>query len=574
CAQCHNHPFDEWTQMDYFKMAAFSYGMTAGRYGTPNRDGLNQWARDNRIALYQESVGIDGFPVITNEAGLNRFKKSRNYERTLEKLGISKKQFDRLVKKGIAAYGSAEQQYREMRSAVSELYNPIQYINVAEQDRTLKLPHDYQYSDAEPESKVLPAVMMGDLSETDSGSLIDGYAAWMTDPENERFTTVIANRMWKRVFGFGLIEPLDEITKYSKPSHPELMIYLEGLMRDLDYDLLAYQEILYRTDAFQRMAYRGEIPPGSLYHFAGPALQRMSAEQIWDSVVGLLIEDPDHFKPRLEGDIDRLESQKQIYESLEGRELDDFIAMVQESTSITQGALEKQTKLRDQIAKARTKEDTETARELQQQLNRIRGQSRKELADLAYDRVNEGAEREIVLASFGMSEEFVGEMTTKLKIDYETSYPEGMDRNERKALERQLRADRSNFQRRASEMARASELQSPARRGHFLREFGQSDREVIENASQEASVPQALALLNGPIPVTVQNQFALLGRRLDQAITPEEKVEVTYLAILSRLPSDREIAIGLREMETYGPDQGVENLIWALLNTSQFLFIR
>ena len=37
CAQCHNHPFDVWTQMDYFHMAAFSYGMDARRYESENR---------------------------------------------------------------------------------------------------------------------------------------------------------------------------------------------------------------------------------------------------------------------------------------------------------------------------------------------------------------------------------------------------------------------------------------------------------------------------------------------------------------------------------------------------------
>ena len=34
------------------------------------------------------------------------------------------------------------------------------------------------------------------------------YAAWLTAPEHPRFTRVIANRMWKKVFGRGLIEPL------------------------------------------------------------------------------------------------------------------------------------------------------------------------------------------------------------------------------------------------------------------------------------------------------------------------------------------------------------------------------
>ena len=41
------------------------------------------------------------------------------------------------------------------------------------------------------------------------------------------------------------------------------------------------------------------------------------------------------------------------------------------------------------------------------------------------------------------------------------------------------------------EFVRAAELDSPAPRGHYLREFGQSDRELIENANNEASVPQS-----------------------------------------------------------------------------------
>jgi hypothetical protein len=47
--------------------------------------------------------------------------------------------------------------------------------------------------------------------------------------------------------------------------------------------------------------------------------------------------------------------------------------------------------------------------------------------------------------------------------------------------------------------SRAAELPSPAPRGHFLREFGQSDREIIENANDEASVPQALTMMNGSL---------------------------------------------------------------------------
>jgi hypothetical protein len=44
----------------------------------------------------------------------------------------------------------------------------------------------------------------------------------------------------------------------------------------------------------------------------------------------------------------------------------------------------------------------------------------------------------------------------------------------------------------AKDWPRAAELDSPAPRGHYLREFGQSDRDLIDNANYDASMPQAL----------------------------------------------------------------------------------
>ena len=65
--------------------------------------------------------------------------------------------------------------------------------------------------------------------------------------------------------------------------------------------------------------------------------------------------------------------------------------------------------------------------------------------------------------------------------------------------------------RRDNGFRRASELQSPAPNGHFLREFGQSDREQIENANTDPAVTQVLSLMNGYIESQISsNQTTVL----------------------------------------------------------------
>jgi len=119
---------------------------------------------------------------------------------------------------------------------------------------------------------------------------------------------------------------------------------------------------------------------------------------------------------------------------------------------------------------------------------------------------------------------------------------------------------------------RAAEIESPAPRGHYLREFGQSDREGIENANNEASVPQALAMMNGQLLPQILNRYSQLSLTVSKAQYPDDKVEAVYMALLCRKPTAAEKATWLKAQ-----DQGlnsIEDLIFALLNTQQFIFIQ
>jgi hypothetical protein len=107
----------------------------------------------------------------------------------------------------------------------------------------------------------------------------------------------------------------------------------------------------------------------------------------------------------------------------------------------------------------------------------------------------------------------------------------------------------------------------------MLRTFGQSDREVIENASADASVPQALALLNGPIIQAVTSPMSNLSTHLDKAGGPDQKLDLLYTALLSRKPTNNERGILSSVLHERGT-KTIEDVTHALLTGSQFIFIQ
>src|SRR5438552_13876461 len=112
----------------------------------------------------------------------------------------------------------------------------------------------------------------------------------------------MADRLWRRVLGVGSIEPVDDIKDNSSPENPDLPDYLTTIVVKLDFDLKEYQRIIYHTKTYQRQSSNVEPTAGEPYHFAGPVLRRMTAEQVWDSLLTLAVYHPDTIhRPSMDG---------------------------------------------------------------------------------------------------------------------------------------------------------------------------------------------------------------------------------------------------------------------------------
>jgi len=503
CAQCHDHPTDVWSQKDFYELAAYTYGL---------KTGVNIQADNPEL---------------------------KEVMRRLREL--SKKQ-----KKGKVPGN----QKASPLSAGREFLDPLRW-GVVHTERPLKLPHDYQYDDAAPKDTVEPKVLFGNQSDAklhDSTDRVESYVDWLVSKNNERFTLVIANRMWKHAMGKGLIEPIDELTDESAADSPELMDYLESLMVALDYDLKQYLRVLYNTEYFQRQAVIDNPDLTDDYHLEGPIFQRMSSEQIWDSFATLMTPDIDQMlNPTYKGNsggVQYITGQKPaaaVYlDEWSPQKITKYITQMSEVYSAYYAARTDYAKANNDPALKGTPE----LKAIRQELN----STRKAWNQMLNPDLGDSSDSPAMSMNM-MSASFPGAQRA----------PKGK-RN--KADEQWIRSIR-----------RASELQSPQRNGHLLEVFGQSDRMLIENSDDGGNVLQALFLMNSNQTNWLMAQRSAPVQEARLAKTPEAKLETLYIGFLARKPTTDEIE-ALLPYFTEDPEKARQRIIWAMLNTQQFLFIQ
>ncbi len=637
CAQCHNHPFDKWSQMQFFKMAAFTYGVQTQDYNGgimgDVRDLLREQEDAARAAIKEpqrpQRPKISGKMtkeerVAAEKTYTDAYKK---YEADMKVVQTKRRDVQDKLRK----------EQRGYQEAMNDVRDTMRYTSVSTRDAKLTLPHDYQYTDAKPKSAVSAGTMMGHECVCQPGETpLQAYARWMTSPENPRFTTVIANRLWKRVFGLALIEPLDELMDMTVPMIPEMEKHLEKLVIDHKYDMKAVLRVLYNTKAYQAQVTRQEYAAGSTYHFTGPLLRRMTAEQMWDSFVTLINPSPDMINQANRDAMEqRILQAKKIADSVDSLSPEEALGGLKKAATIygmnrqrTEGQqklyAEARTASRDAQEKAETmkpgpeqeaafakaKELKAKSDAIRSEVNRIQNEGRKvTYAEVIttgqkklFEKVTGKPYQTIALTTKGGTEAapamMAGDSMMMMSngVRTEKVIIPGYDRKEftkeeKEAMNAKLRAayeeeadyfgiaepkERKKYvstrERMSRDTVRAAELESPAQRGHYLREFGQSDRETIENANNEASVPQALAMMNGSLLPQLLDSFSQLMLTVRKAQYPDDKVDAAYMTILSRKPSANEKTAWLKAQDNGLTD--MQDLVFSLLNTQQFIFIQ
>ncbi len=114
---------------------------------------------------------------------------------------------------------------------------------------------------------------------------------------------------------------------------------------------------------------------------------------------------------------------------------------------------------------------------------------------------------------------------------------------------------------------------------YFFRIFGRPVRASVCECerSNEPSITQALHLLNSPeINEKLSHKRGLARRLAASNKSTDEVLDELYLTTLSRLPTSEERALLREAFPPAGQDRraAVEDVLWSVLNTKEFLFIQ
>jgi hypothetical protein len=523
CAQCHDHPFDDWEQKDFYELASF-FGKTRRVenrfsrtvYTTEVEENQVLWPPEHEKPPVRKPVDAK-FPFLLEQFDEKPEHLVRlEYKRTLENQSVS-----------VA---------KETESLDSLLDETEATIEVVSRKRA---PGGFD-PDAELKSLNASIDIRGDLYKASENR--KELAKLVTHPRNRYFSQNFVNRLWAELMGRGIYEPVDDFSKYQKVSHPGTLEYLRKEFVATGYELKAMIRLVVSSEAYARGRLGGRSEPkariSSERAFVSGTTRRMIGEALFDSIAmaGSLTDHkwPDGANQKtvlvrqrvyLEDDKSPKGKTAPVLKSSQAPYMQEMSAMkargggydLENSIALDFGALLSRNEVKEEIKSMRMR-------------------SNDELESMNMAKANSQSRRR-----------------GKYKYVYKE---QTVDDNPRYS---------SSFR-----------MATPAAPDHFLRVFGQPGRDRLGDFRNfEASMRQALMMLNGKLT----HEAARVGpyESIHSLLTGakpnlHEAVRKTYLLIFTREPNELEIKEGLGVLDD-SPLEGMADLRWAMLNSHEFKFI-
>lgn len=283
CARCHTHKYDPITQTEYYRLLAF-FNSTA----ESALDG-NKYDYGPHLKVPKDHTGWQQYAELRNasEEIADRASKSAecvpdNWDKSsaAERLALIANEdspFDTRIREQAAALKT---EYDELQKSFTTTLIAKE-LDKPRETRVLKRG-EYDLPIGEPVSPGILEVMGAFPEGAPTNRL--GLAQWLTSRDHPLVARVLVNRIWQRVFGYGLVRtPEDFGLQGEQPTHPELLDWLAVELQESGWDLQHMLRLMVTSQTYrQSSAWRPEIddPENKLFS-RGPAW-RLDAEVIRD----------------------------------------------------------------------------------------------------------------------------------------------------------------------------------------------------------------------------------------------------------------------------------------------------
>ncbi len=460
CAQCHKHPFDQWSKQDFDDFKRFFAGVTA------------------------------------NQRSAQDAETRRQYEELIKQLGIQdtrgndlRRQLPALLKQG------------------KTVPFPEVFVSAA-RPAAKKVPN----RPVRPQPGGPPARLLGgdavDLSqEADPRARV---MAWLRDPENRFFAPAFVNRVWAAYFNVGIIHPPDDSSLANPPSNQPLLDHLAQGFIASGYDMKWVHREIANSRTYQLSWRTNETNAMDEKCFSHAIPRRMPAEVLYDAV--RQASSSDEQMVRLQADVRSRAIAIPGSGARSFRNRGDAYALTIFGRS---------------------------TRDSNCDCNRSMEPS---LLQTVYLKNDQDVLRQIDVRQGG----WVSQVAARIAPRPQASSPGGSTvERERRSLQAQL----------APLEARLRKLRN-----------GGDPVQTKKLEQRLAALRKQLADLPSPPPPPPTTEPAVLAADLDWA------VEQTYLRVLNRYPDDPEKATAREYLvQSANPVEGTRDLLWALLNTKEFM---